>query len=182
METNQHMHSICSALDELAIPGAFRERELDKFVAWNSRFLKALSISEEELRAINASEILSVQEEGTEINGGFRMIPCSSVAARGEARVGGHVITTQGALTFVMLDVGTASGQVSQISLEVAVREEQNRLYGFLHDRMSPNLMAVGFFGGNPARRVGNAPPEGSAETAPNRPATRNQVCPTPYP
>src|SRR5260221_3269078 len=70
METNQHMHSICSALDELALPRAFLERELDKFVAWNSRFLKALSISEEELRAINASEILSVQEEGTEINGG----------------------------------------------------------------------------------------------------------------
>src|SRR5260221_4891137 len=71
METNQHMHSICSALDELALPRAFLERELDKFVAWNSRFLKALSISEEELRAINASEILSVQEEGTEINGGL---------------------------------------------------------------------------------------------------------------
>ncbi|HXO95675.1 MAG TPA: hypothetical protein VN857_03760 [Chthoniobacterales bacterium] len=145
METNQHMYSICSTLDELALPRAFLERELDKFVAWNSRFLKALSISEEELRAINASEILSIQEEGTEMNGGFRMIPCSSVSARGEARVGGHVITTQGALTFVMLDVGTASGQVSQISLEAAVRKEQNRLYRFLHDRMSPNLMAVAF-------------------------------------
>src|SRR5260221_8278111 len=96
METNQHMHSICSALDELALPRAFLERELDKFVAWNSRFLKALSISEEELRAINASEILSVQEEGTEINGGVRMILCRKEAARGGARVGGGGIAAPG--------------------------------------------------------------------------------------
>src|SRR5260221_5411958 len=93
METNQHMHSICSALDELALPRAFLERELDKFVAWNSRFLKALSISEEELRAINASEILSVQEEGTEINGGVLKISCCNVAGAGQGpESGGRII------------------------------------------------------------------------------------------
>src|SRR5260221_2940675 len=94
METNQHMHSICSALDELALPRAFLERELDKFVAWNSRFLKALSISEEELRAINASEILSVQEEGTEINGGVRLVPLSTTASPGLRSRGGGPLTT----------------------------------------------------------------------------------------
>src|SRR5260221_13545369 len=102
METNQHMHSICSALDELALPRAFLERELDKFVAWNSRFLKALSISEEELRAINASEILSVQEEGTEINGGFLVNSFFSRGAGGGARVGGVAKTTQKTRNFSM--------------------------------------------------------------------------------
>src|SRR5260221_5708516 len=113
METNQHMHSICSALDELALPRAFLERELDKFVAWNSRFLKALSISEEELRAINASEILSVQEEGTEINGGVPLVPCCKTGARRAARGGGRGITTQSTSTVVIVDMCSASGQES---------------------------------------------------------------------
>lgn len=103
METIQDMYWVCSALGELALPRAFVERRLDKFVAWNSQFLKVLGISEEQIRTTNASEILSIEGEGTEINGGFRMIPCSSVSSmRGEARVGGHVITVRGTLTFVI--------------------------------------------------------------------------------
>jgi hypothetical protein len=97
MEIIQHAYRLCSAANELALPRAFLDRKLDMFVAWNARFLEALSISEEEIRVINASEILSIQGEGAEISGGFRMIPCNSVSAkRGEAHVGGPVITMQG--------------------------------------------------------------------------------------
>jgi len=88
MEITRHMHSVCSVLGELALPRAFLEHRLDRFVAWNLRFLKALSISQEEIQGVNASKILSIQGDGTEINGGFRMIPCRVSAMRGELQVG----------------------------------------------------------------------------------------------
>jgi hypothetical protein len=114
MEISQHMHGICSALGELALPRAFQERKLDRFVAWNSRFLKTLSISEEEVQAVNASEILSIQGEGIEINGGFRMIPCSPLVMRREMQIGRHVITTEGTLeTRLLFGADPASRNVS---------------------------------------------------------------------
>jgi hypothetical protein len=35
--------------------------------------------------------------------------------------------------------------QMSPSNLEAAIQEEQNRLYRFLHDRMSPKIMEVAF-------------------------------------
>jgi signal transduction histidine kinase len=34
---------------------------------------------------------------------------------------------------------------MSQANLQAAIQEEQNRLYRFLHDRMSPKIMEVAF-------------------------------------
>jgi hypothetical protein len=42
----------------MALLRAFLDPKLDKFVAWNSRFRKAPRISEQEIQAVNASEIL----------------------------------------------------------------------------------------------------------------------------
>jgi hypothetical protein len=99
MATIQELHSVCSAMEALALPRGFLERRLEKFVAWNLRFLKALRISEEEIQSARGSEILSIQGEGTEINGGVRMTPYSSVSlTRGQPGVRGNVITVEGAL------------------------------------------------------------------------------------
>jgi hypothetical protein len=49
---------VCSALDQLGLPSAFLDRKLDKFIAWNSPFLKALTVSEDRIKVIAASEIL----------------------------------------------------------------------------------------------------------------------------
>jgi hypothetical protein len=35
--------------------------------------------------------------------------------------------------------------QMSPSNLQAAIQEEQNRLYRFLHDRMSPKIMEVAF-------------------------------------
>jgi hypothetical protein len=36
--------------------------------------------------------------------------------------------------------------QMSPTNLQAAIQEEQNRLYLFLHDQMSPKLMGMAFF------------------------------------
>jgi hypothetical protein len=140
------IHQICSALGELAVPGAFLDRTLDKFLAWNSRFLIALRISEEEIRVADASKILPIQGEETEISGGLRMIPCSSVLMMpGQLQVGGHVITTRGTLSLVMLDIGSPNGTLFQTGRRQGIQEEQSRVNRFLYDKVSPLLMAVAF-------------------------------------
>jgi hypothetical protein len=42
---------VCSVLDQLALSRRFIDRNLDKFVAWKSRFLKSLSIASIRKRA-----------------------------------------------------------------------------------------------------------------------------------
>jgi hypothetical protein len=72
-----YSEQVCFALDQLALPRAFFHNELDRFIAWNSHFLNALNIREDEIRALAASEVLCF-EDGVEFNDGRRIIPRSA--------------------------------------------------------------------------------------------------------
>lgn len=68
-----YAEQICSVLDELALPRVFVHSQLDRFVAWNSQFLNALNIREDEIKSFVASEILCFQD-GVEFDDGLLMI------------------------------------------------------------------------------------------------------------
>jgi signal transduction histidine kinase len=161
-----YAEQICFVLDQLALPRAFVDSKLDRFVAWNSHFLNALNIPEDQIKSQVASEVLSF-ENGIEFNDGFRMVPCSAhLLAASKPPVNGHAIAIEGQLTFVMLDVGTSAGQASPRQLQGTIQEEQNQLYQFLHDRMSPRLMAMAFLTERLAAHLETAQPEAAEEAA----------------
>jgi signal transduction histidine kinase len=148
------------------LPRAFVYSKVDRFVAWNSHFLNALNIREDEIKTLAASEVLCF-EDGVQFDDGLWIIPCSAhLLAGSKSPVNGHAIVVPGGLAFVMLDVGAPAGQVFQSSLAAAVEEERTRLYRFLHDRMSPRLMAVAFLAESLAGRLENAQPEAAQEAA----------------
>jgi signal transduction histidine kinase len=166
MSINAYAEQICSVLDELALPRAFVHSQLDRFVAWNSQFLNALNIPEDEIKSLVASEIVCF-EDGFEFDDGLLIVPCSAHLLQGsKSLVNGHAVMVPGGLAFVMLDVSAPAGQVFQSSLAAAVDDERNRLYRFLHDRMSPRLMAVAFLAESLAERLGTTQPEAAEEAA----------------
>ena len=131
---------VCSTLGLLGLPRAFFHRQQDRFVAWNSPFLNALGLSEEEIRAIRASEILLLEGEGVEINGGVQMIRWKS-RLRSQKQVGGNVIAIREGLTFVMLDAGLQGEQIFESGRQAGIREEQSQLNRFFQHKLSPNLL-----------------------------------------
>jgi len=54
--------------------------------------------------------------------------------------------------------------QMSQPNLQAAIQAEQNRLYRFLHDRMSPKVMEVAFLVENLAADLETAHPDAAAK------------------
>ena len=158
-----YAEQVCSLLDELALPRAFVHSQLDRFVAWNSHFLNALNIHEDEIKSLVPSEILYF-EDGVQFNDGFQIFPCTARLLEGsKSPVNGHAITARGELTFVMLDVD-AAGRVFQSSSAAAVEEEKTRFYRFLHDQMSPRLMAMAFLAESLAARLETTEPEAAEE------------------
>jgi signal transduction histidine kinase len=158
-----YAEQVCSLLDELALPRAFFHSQLDRFVAWNSHFLNALNIHDGEIESVLPSEILCF-EHGIQFNDGFRIFPCTARLLEGsKSPVNGHAITGRGELTFVMLDVDAPAG-VFQGNSTAAVEEERTRFYRFLHDRMSPMLMAMAFLAERLAERLETTEPEAAEE------------------
>jgi hypothetical protein len=60
------------------------------------------------------------------------MIPCRVLAMRGEMQVGGHVITTEGTLVFVMLDVSAPNGAFFETGRQQGIQEERSQVDRFL--------------------------------------------------
>jgi len=54
--------------------------------------------------------------------------------------------------------------QMPPSELQAAIQEEQNRLYRFLHDRVSPHLMAIAFQAEGLAKKLENTQPEAAKE------------------
>jgi signal transduction histidine kinase len=159
-----YAEQVCSLLDELALPRAFVHSQIDRFVACNSHFLNALNIHEDEIKSLAPSEILYF-EDGVQFNDGFRIFPCTArLLEESKAPGNGHAIVALGDLTFVMLDVDVPAGRVSQSSSAALVDEEKKRFYRFLHDRMSPRLMAMAFLAESLAERLETTQPEAAEE------------------
>jgi hypothetical protein len=51
---------------------------------------------------------------------------------RGEMQVGGHVITTEGTLVFVMLDVSAPNGAFFETGRQQGIQEERSQVDRFL--------------------------------------------------
>ncbi len=149
---------VCSTLDQLGLPSAFLDRKLDKFIAWNSPFLKALTFSEDRIKVIAASEILFFEETGIKVNG-VQMVPCSS-RLPGQHRVSGHAIVTRESITFVMLGVSEPSKQFFESDRRAALPEEQTRLHQFFQNQLSPNLLVAAFLVENLSHQLKAAQPE----------------------
>jgi hypothetical protein len=49
MSIISYAQQVCSVLDELALPRALVNSQLDRFVAWNPHFLNVLNIRAEEI-------------------------------------------------------------------------------------------------------------------------------------
>jgi hypothetical protein len=150
---------VCSALDQLGVPSAFLNRKLDKFIAWNTPFLKVLTVSEDRIKVMAASEILFFEETGIKVNGGVGMIPCSS-RLPGQQQVSGHAIVTQEGITFVMLDVNEPSRQIFESDRRAALPEEQSRLHHFFQHQLSPHLLVTAFLVENLSHQLKAAQPE----------------------
>jgi len=150
---------VCSTLDQVGLPSAFLDRKLDKFIAWNSPFLKALTVSEDRIRIIAASEILFFEETGIKVNGGVQMVPCSS-RLPGQHRVSGHAIVTRESITFVMLGVSEPSKQFFESDRRAALPEEQTRFYRFFQNQLSPNLLVAAFLVESLSHQLKAAQPE----------------------
>jgi hypothetical protein len=163
MNNIPYAEQLCSALDRLALPRAFVENKIDRFIAWNSCFLNALHISQREISALRASEVLCF-EGGVEFDDGLRLNPCSAHApAGGKTEVHGHAITAQ-EISFIMLDVGVHAGQVFQRTLTATVEKERIRFYRFMHDQISPALMSLAFSAESLAARLEEVQPEAAGE------------------
>jgi signal transduction histidine kinase len=54
--------------------------------------------------------------------------------------------------------------QMSASESQAAIQEEQNRLYRFLHDRVSPHLMAIAFLAESLAKKLETTQPEAAKE------------------
>jgi signal transduction histidine kinase len=65
-----------------------------------------------------------------------------------------------------MLDVAAAIGQFRQRALEAPVEEERARIYRFLHDGVSPILMATAFLAERLTARLETTQPEVAEEAA----------------
>jgi signal transduction histidine kinase len=167
MSIISYAQQICSVLDELALPRALVNSQLDRFVAWNPHFLNVLNIREEEIGTVTASEVVYFEGGGVEFGDRLRMIPCSTHPLGGrKSPVYGHAVSLPGGFSFVMLDVDASARQVSQSNLEAAVEQEQNRLYRFLHDRLSPRFMAMAFLTESLAGRLETLQPEAAEDVA----------------
>ena len=64
---------------------------------------------------------------------------------RGQIPVGGHVITMQGTLAFVMLDVSPANGAFFETGRQKGIQEEQGRVDHFLYEKVGPLLIVAAF-------------------------------------
>jgi hypothetical protein len=94
MSIISYAQQICSVLDELALPRALVNSQLDRFVAWNPHFLNVLNIREEEIGTVTASEVVYFEGGGVEFGDRLRMIPCSTHPLGGrKSPVYGHAVS-----------------------------------------------------------------------------------------
>jgi PAS domain-containing protein len=56
----QNLQGLCAALNRFALPRAIVNFEQGSFVAWNPKFLEQTGLSEEEIKAVQLEELLTI--------------------------------------------------------------------------------------------------------------------------
>jgi hypothetical protein len=137
-------------LNGFALPRAIVNFEQHSFVAWNPKFLEQTGLSEEEIKAVQLEELLTIGGSWLPLSSEndsqkAEYVGCAVRRPFGEQPAPGFIIRTHDRIGYMMLDVfGAPSAQFEQGRV-VGREEERNRINKAFHDEVSSSIVAALF-------------------------------------
>ena len=137
-------------MDGFALPRAIVDFEKSSFVAWNPKFLEQMGLSEEEIKAVQLEELLTIGGSWSSLSSEnhsqkVEYVGCAVRRPCGEQPVPGFIIRTHDRIGYLMLDVfGSSSAQFEQ-GRAVGREEERNRINKAFHEEVSSSIVAALF-------------------------------------
>jgi hypothetical protein len=137
-------------LNGFALPRAILNFEQGSFVAWNPKFLEQTDFSEEEIKAAQLKELLTIggpwlplskenDSQKTEYVG------CAVKRPFGEQPLPGFIVRTHERIGYLMVDVFGASSAQFEQGRVVGQEEERNRITKAFHEEVSSSIVAALF-------------------------------------
>jgi hypothetical protein len=137
-------------LNGFALPRAILNFEQGSFVAWNPKFLEQTDFSEEEIKAAQLQELLTIGGSWLPLSSEndsqkAEYVGCAVRRPFGEQPVPGFIVRTHERIGYLMLDVfGAPSAQFEQGRV-LGQEEERNRITKAFHDEVSSSIVAALF-------------------------------------
>jgi hypothetical protein len=143
------MQKLCDRLNEFALPRAIVDFNIQRFVAWNTRFLARTGYSEDEIKTLELGKtillgdsIYSPPHEGDNPTAEF--VALAVRVPTKTAAVPGHMVRSQKNFGYLMLHgiEPTTSIGIEEARL-VGKEQERVRIVQMFHEEVSPDIIAA---------------------------------------
>ena len=154
MAPSTDWQKVCAFLDQFCLPAALGRLDNDCFVAWNASFREGTGLSDLELKAVKLSRLIAL--DGDENNPErecdaaptpVNYVPCVLKQVNSAHKVTGRALRREDGYFLIMLNEPFAepgTGEFARGRL-LGQQEERERLWGLLHNSLSPYLIAAVF-------------------------------------
>jgi hypothetical protein len=138
-------------LNRSAFPRAIADFERQRFVSWNSTFLKRTGYSEDRLKIIKPEQVLVLGDGQFQLASSSGLpsaefIKCVVRTALEPPALFGHVLKASGSLGYIMLqDVESSASPGFEEGRMLGHEEQRARLIQMVHDAVSPTMLGAIF-------------------------------------
>jgi hypothetical protein len=137
-------------LNGFALPRAIVNFEQNSFVAWNPKFLEQTDFSEEEIKAAQLKELLTIGGSWLPLSNAndsqkAEYVGCAVRRPFGEQPLPGFIVRTHERIGYLMLDLFGASSAQFEQGRVLGQEEERNRIIKAFHDEVSSPIVAALF-------------------------------------
>ncbi|MGA7128011.1 MAG: hypothetical protein WBZ19_16985 [Chthoniobacterales bacterium] len=147
-----------------SLPRAIADFNHQRFIAWNTTFLKRTGYSEDRIKAFKPEEIIVLSDsrfplpsDNSQLSAEF--IACAVKTTSGSAALPAHIVKSAGRFGYLMVHDAESDSVEFEQGLFVGQQEERARIVKLFHDEVSSTMMAALFALESGKKRLRGAKP-----------------------